>query len=174
MAEYGAGTIESVRAILRRDLEAMKREIAAYPDDAGPWRVASGLPNTAGTLALHCAGNVRHFIGARLGGSGYVRDRAAEFSARDVPRAGMVALLDAAIAESGAALARLEPARLEAEYPDVVGGARVQNGDVLLQIAAHLAYHLGQVDAHRRITTGDATGVGAMSFAELATAKPAS
>jgi uncharacterized damage-inducible protein DinB len=174
MHEYGAGTIESVRAILRRDLEAMKREIAAYPDDAGPWRVAPGLPNTAGTLALHCAGNVRHFIGARLGGSGYVRDRPAEFAARDVPRAEIAARLDAAIAESGAALQGLDAAVLLEEYPDVMGGVRVRNGDVLTQIVAHLAYHLGQVDAHRRITTGDATGVGAMAFAELATARPAS
>jgi uncharacterized damage-inducible protein DinB len=173
VADHGAALVRSVRALLARDLAALARELAAYPDDAGPWRAVPGLPNAAGTLALHCAGNVRHFVGARLGASGYVRDRAAEFARRDVPRAELAALLDAAIAESGAALDALDPARLAEPYPDVVGGVRVQVGDVLVHLVSHLAYHLGQVDAHRRVVTGDAGGIDAVSFKSLATAEPA-
>ncbi len=67
-------------AILARDLAALRREIEAYPDDALPWREVPGLTNPGGTLALHVAGNLQHYVGHVLGGSGYVRDRPAEFA----------------------------------------------------------------------------------------------
>src|ERR1041384_2947899 len=76
-----------VQALFIRDLEALKREVAAFPDDAALWVTRPGVTNTAGTLALHCAGNIQHFIGARLGGTGYVRQRDAEFARPDLPRA---------------------------------------------------------------------------------------
>jgi hypothetical protein len=37
--------------------------------------------------------------------------------------------------------------------------------------AVHLAYHLGQVDAHRRVVTGGGEGVGAVRPAELGSAR---
>ena len=37
----------------------------------------------------------------------------------------------------------------------------------VLHLVAHLAYHLGQVDYHRRITTGDAATVDAVSVPAL-------
>ncbi|MBK8648017.1 MAG: hypothetical protein IPN16_16060 [Gemmatimonadetes bacterium] len=34
----------------------------------------------------------------------------------------------------------------------------------LLHLASHLAYHIGQLDYHRRLVTGDSRGVGAMGL----------
>src|SRR6187551_3396600 len=76
----GATLVTWIRAVLRRDLATLRRELDLYADDAGPWREVPGLANCGGTLALHLAGNLRHFVGARLGTSGYVRDRTAEFA----------------------------------------------------------------------------------------------
>ena len=76
--------------VMGRDLEALERQIASYPDDARVWRVGGSIQNSAGTLATHLVGNLEHFVGAVLGGSGYVRDREREFSERDVPRAELV------------------------------------------------------------------------------------
>ena len=45
-----------------------------FPDDETVWRTLPGVPNSAGNLALHVAGNLQHFVGAVLGGSAYVRD----------------------------------------------------------------------------------------------------
>ena len=69
-----------------RELATVRDQLLAYPDNSSVWVLPNGLPNSAGTLALHIAGNLRWFIGAQLGGSGYVRDRDAEGS-EDADRA---------------------------------------------------------------------------------------
>jgi hypothetical protein len=143
-----------VQALFIRDLETLKREIAAFPDDAGPWVVRPGVTNTAGTLALHCAGNVQHFLGARLGGTGYVRDRDAEFKRRDVPRAEILAELDKAIAAVHTLDGKTD-AELPRVFPDQFGGKQVNTEAILFFLHGHLTYHLGQIDYYRRLTTGD-------------------
>lgn len=155
-----------VHDLLLRDLRGLEREISAFPDDASVWRTHPGIANTAGTLALHCAGNIQHFIGARLTNSGYVRQRDLEFSRRDVPRAEIVAELRRAIA----AVERLDEnaARsLPAVFPDPFGGKQVATDAMLVQIAVHLGYHLGQVDYHRRMTTGEPKTVDAVAASEM-------
>lgn len=166
-------SITSVRGVLDRELRALIRELEAYPDDATVWKEVPGITNTAGTLALHLAGNLRHFLGAVLHGSGYVRDRDAEFARRDVPRTELVAGLEAARQEAAAALAALTPDRLDAPYPQPIGGASVTTADVLVHLVSHLSYHLGQVDYHRRIVTGQNRAVGAVAPSELPSARPA-
>lgn len=161
-------TIDDLSRVLVRDLRTLAAELDAYPDDASVWACPPGIPNSAGTLVLHLAGNLRHFVGARLGGTGYVRDRAAEFAARGLSRADLRALVDAAAVEVGAALAGLDPRRLDDEFPDAIGGVRLATGRFLLHLVAHTGYHLGQIDYHRRMVTGDARGVGAVPVAALA------
>src|SRR5207249_2352822 len=80
------GSASWVAGILARDLRALRREVEAYADERDLWRQAPGVVNPGGNLALHCAGNLQHFIGGVLGGSGYVRNRDAEFGQREVPR----------------------------------------------------------------------------------------
>jgi hypothetical protein len=106
-------TIDDLSRVLVRDLRTLAAELDAYPDDASVWACPPGIHNSAGTLVLHLAGNLRHFVGARLGGTGYVRDRAAEFAARGLSRAELRALVDAAAVEVGAALAGVDPRRLD-------------------------------------------------------------
>src|SRR2546429_3228453 len=76
-----------IAAILRRDLGALRREIEAYADERDIWRVAPGISNCAGTLALHLGGNIQFFVGAVLAGAGYVRDPHAEIARRGGPPA---------------------------------------------------------------------------------------
>lgn len=159
----GGGMVDELRRTILRELEALEREVAAYPDDRGPWVTLPGVPNTGGTLVLHCAGNLRALIGSVLGGTGYVRDRAAEFATRDLPRAALLAELQAAHREVDAALRHLAPEALEAPYPVPSDDGPMSTGMMVLHLAAHLAYHLGQVDIHRRATTGDATGIDAVA-----------
>lgn len=156
-----------IRHVLTRDLRAVAREIDAYPDDETLWRTAPGVPNSAGTLALHLAGNLEHFIGAVLGGTGYVRDREAEFAARDLTRALLRRRIDAAADAVDATLAQLAPAQWEAEYPIPIGGRKLGTATFLFHLATHLAYHLGQIDYHRRMLVPGAGTVDAMSIGEL-------
>ncbi|HEY9505479.1 MAG TPA: DUF664 domain-containing protein [Gemmatimonadales bacterium] len=162
----------AVAAILDRDLQALAREVAAYPDERALWETPPGITNSAGTLALHLAGNVRHYLGAQLGGTGYVRDRPAEFASRNVPRRTILAQIDEARAAVRAAAARTGADREEQDFPEVVGGVRVATGEYLIHLVSHFTFHLGQVDYHRRVVTGQTQGVDAVRAAELSTARP--
>jgi uncharacterized damage-inducible protein DinB len=157
----------TVKLLITRELRAVRRELEAYPDDASVWQVVPGVPNTGGTLALHVAGNIRHFIGAIVGRDGYVRDRDAEFSRRDVSRADLIAGLDAAIQSVERALGPASADLLRGAYPEPVAKRTVAAADFLIHLVAHLAYHLGQLDYHRRVVTGDPRGVDAVSVREL-------
>lgn len=159
-------------AILDRDLRTLRRELEAYPDERQLWRKAPGVPNSAGTLALHLTGNLQHYIGARFGGTGYMRNRDAEFARRDVSRAELVAEIERARAAVKAGLERIDPEALDQDYPEAITQRRVRTGDYLVHLCTHFAYHLGQLDTHRRVVTGDSAGVGAVKPSELGSARP--
>ena len=157
--------------ILTRDLTSLRKEIEAYPAEPDLWRRAEGITNSGGTLALHLAGNLQHFIGAVLGKTGYVRNRDAEFAERDVPRAEVLHRIDAALAAVQDTLAGLSDADLGREYPLPVGKVRVETADFVIHLATHLAYHLGQVDYHRRMVTRTGTTVSTVAPWRLHTAR---
>lgn len=159
--------------LIRRELGALRKELLAYEDERDIWLTPAGISNSTGTLTLHVVGNLRHFLGAVIGGSGYVRRRDAEFSARDVPLFELLEEIEAAKRDVSAALARVTPETLQARFPAPLGGLYVDAGEFLLHLLSHLAYHLGQVDYHRRVVTGNSGGVGALALAELRTATPA-
>ena len=131
-----------------------------------------GISNVAGTLVLHLAGNLQHYLGARLGRTGYVRDRAAEFARRDVARSELLRQIGAARAAVKAALSGPAQPDVTAPYPEAVGSATVATGDYLIHLTTHFAYHLGQIDYHRRVVTGSAFAVDAIRPAELSSALP--
>lgn len=165
--------LPAIAALLDRDLRTLRREVEAYPDDRALWQQVPGISNVAGTLVLHLAGNVQHYLGARLGGTGYIRNRAAEFALRDVPRAELVRQIEAARAAVKTAMAAIDESELAAEFPEPVGGVRVQTGEYLIHLTTHFAYHLGQIDYHRRVVTGSASPVDAIRPAELSSARTA-
>ncbi len=156
---------DSVKLMLMRDLRGAVDQIAAYPDDESLWIVKPGISNSGGVLALHVAGAVRHFIGSIIGESGYVRDRDAEFASRDRSRKEVRAVLESAIAEVRSALDSATDVQIADAFPIPFGAAQVQasTSDVLIHMAVHLAYHLGQIDYHRRLLTPDPQKVDILS-----------
>lgn len=157
--------------IMARELRALAREVQAYPDDASVWRTFPGIANPAGTLVLHLVGNIQHYIGTKLGGGRYARDRQAEFARRDVPRRELLAEIDRAIAAVEGALPKVSDQTMAADFPEPVGGKTVRTGEFLLHLATHLSWHLGQLDYHRRVVTGEAGKIGAIGIGELASAR---
>ena len=153
--------------LLRRDLRCFIREVEASPDDATLWRSVPGIANSAGNVALHVAGNLRHFVGTVLGGTGYARQRELEFSRREGTRAEVVALLEATIREVEPGLLALTEPTQAAPYLQVVLGVQPPTGRWLLHLVAHTAFHLGQAGYLRRALTGEAGATGVMSIPEL-------
>jgi hypothetical protein len=146
--------VDYLRRVLVRDASTLRDELLAYPDEKQIWALPPGLKNSAGTLALHLCGNLQHFVGALFGQTGYARNRDAEFSRRDVSRADLVAECDAALSAIALGCARLADGALSEPFPGGLAGARLPTGLALLHMATHLAYHLGQIDYHRRLVTG--------------------
>lgn len=153
--------------IFARDLAVLEREVSLYPDDAALWKEVPGQPTLGGNLALHLAGNLRHFIGAVLGGSGYVRHREAEFEQRGLSRAKVGEEIRVARAEVAAALEKLDPLHLGALFPETIRGHQLSTRMALAHLSTHLSFHLGQLDYHRRAATGDRTSAHPGGFAEL-------
>lgn len=151
-------------ALIARDLAALAREVTLYPDDTSLWTPVPGQPNPGGVLAQHVVGNLRHFIGAVLGETGYVRHREAEFTSFLATRDSLVADLSLTAREVAETLQGLEPARLAAPYPLELPTGQPPADLFLLHLATHLAFHLGQVDYHRRAVTGDAASARPMGL----------
>ena len=163
--------LADLASTLDRELQGVLRQLEAYPDERLLWQPVPALPNTAGTLALHLAGNLQHFFGAALARNGYVRNREAEFARRDVPRSEIAAEIGRARAAVAAGVERVGLADLEADAPELLGGYRVRIGDLLVHAVAHVAYHLAQIDAHRRTVTADVISLGMLRPDELRSAR---
>jgi uncharacterized damage-inducible protein DinB len=143
---------ETLISIYKRDLDKLKTEIDQYESDEKVWLVATGITNSGGNLALHLVGNLKHFIGAVLGGTGYVRDRDAEFTSKSVSRAQLIAAVDETTAIVSTTLAKLTGDELAATYPIDVFGQPMTTEYFIIHLATHFNYHLGQINYHRRLS----------------------
>jgi hypothetical protein len=166
-AERQSPILEHLRTVFARDLATLRTEVELYPADGLLWQAIPGCPNPGGNLVLHLVGNLRHFVGAQLGGTGYVRDREAEFSATGFSREQLLAGIESASTEVARTLAALDPAVLSEPFPLPSHQRSVVTGLWLVHLSTHLAFHLGQLDYHRRAVSGDAQGAGAVSLAPL-------
>jgi len=160
-----------IAQIMLRELASLRAEIEAY-DEADLWSVPDGISNSAGTLALHLCGNLQHYVGAKLGGSAYVRDRDAEFARRNVSCAELFDQVTAAEAAVQTTFAKLGDADLAAKFPEEVMGRTVTTGNFLVHLVSHLAYHLGQIDYHRRLLARTGGAVSNLSIRHLESAQP--
>ena len=142
---------QTLIALYRRDLEKLKQEIEAYKSEENLWLVEKDAPNSAGNLTLHLIGNLNGFIGAVIGKSGYVREREAEFSGRNIPRNELLQMIDDTINSVEAAVQSMSDEQFIEEYPLLVYKDKLPTGSFLIYLASHLSYHLGQINYHRRL-----------------------
>jgi uncharacterized damage-inducible protein DinB len=96
-------------------------------------------------------GNLNAFIGAEFGKTGFVRHRELEFSIKDIPQANLVKQVEDTILVVEHALNQITEDQLEIEYPVQVFAEKMTTGFFLVHLAAHLGYHLGQINYHRRL-----------------------
>ena len=137
--------------LFERDLAKLKSQVGLYPHEADLWKTGSKITNSAGNLTLHLIGNLKHFIGATLGNSGYVRNRELEFSDSGVPCEVLLIGIDETAAVVTSTLSNLSDEDIENIYPIEVFGEPLTTEFFLIHLAGHLNWHLGQIDYHRRI-----------------------
>jgi len=144
-------TIQALKSFIIRDLNKLKNEISLYQHESALWVIEANIANSAGNLCLHLIGNINTFIGVNLGNSGYVRNRDLEFSAKNVPRETMLQQIDDTIIIVENTLDALTDDQLEKIYPVTIFDPTHTIGYMLIHIATHLDYHLGQINYHRRL-----------------------
>jgi uncharacterized damage-inducible protein DinB len=76
-------------------------------------------------------------------------------------------LIAAAIQELSDAFEKISDEDLVREYPLPIADQRLRTSDFMIHLAVHLAYHLGQIDYHRRLLTSSAASVNTVSPREL-------
>lgn len=142
---------QSLFDLYERDLDKVLSEFKAYNKEENLWKVNGEITNPGGNLILHICGNLRHFIGSMLGGSGYIRQRDDEFSLKDVKKSEMVDQIKATKKIVLETLSNLTEEQLAANFPVNVFGKEMTTIFFIQHLYGHLNYHLGQVNYHRRL-----------------------
>ena len=143
--------IDTLKIIFSRDLLKLKAEIELYKDEKNIWTTDKNIANSAGNLCLHLIGNLNSYIGREIGKTDYVRNRELEFTQKDVARTELINKIDNTVAVIQDALSKLTEQELNKEYPLLVFDKKTSTEYFLVHLAAHLSYHLGQINYHRRL-----------------------
>ncbi len=142
---------EILTELYERDLSKLKEEIELYADEADLWKVSGNIINPAGNLCLHMTGNLKHFFGAILGNTGYVRDRDAEFATKNVAKGELLQGIEEAKTVVLTTLEKLTDEDYAKTYSIEVFGKPMTTGFFLTHLATHLNWHLGHINYHRRL-----------------------
>ncbi len=139
------------KEIFLRDLLALRKEVSSFKEASNIWKVLPGTTNSAGHLCLHLVGNLNHFLGAGLGKTGYIRNRDLEFTATPVSQDELLKNIDACAEMLETVFSNLENNVLQKDFPlPWRAGEYFNTHFMLVQLAGHLNYHLGQINYHRR------------------------
>ena len=137
--------------IFERDLNQLIKEIDLYKNEQNLWLLDKEIKNTAGNLCLHLIGNLNHFIGAQLGMTGYIRKRELEFSLSNIAKSQLKNEIETTKEVVIDTLSKLNNSDFNKEYPLSVFGTPMSTQYFLIHLTTHLAYHLGQINYHRRL-----------------------
>ena len=134
-----------------RDIRKLIEEVNLFKNEEDLWRTQGAVKNSSGNLVLHIIGGLNHFFGTILAQTGYVRNRDQEFITKGVAKKDLLAQLENLIPMVNKTLNALTREDMDAEYPVFFDKPKVSTSYVLIQLLAHLNYHLGQVNYLRRI-----------------------
>ncbi len=143
--------ITTLKILFKRDLQKLRSEIASYQNEKNLWLTEKDIANSAGNLCLHLIGNLNAFIGPALGDTNYIRHRSLEFSLKDIPRVALVKKINETITVVDETLDKLTDEQLANEFPILVFKEKTSTSYMLIHLTTHLAYHVGQINYHRRI-----------------------
>lgn len=110
------------------------------------WRKPYPYGNSIGHLVLHLTGNLNHYIGARIAGTGYVRNRPLEFTdPSKAPKEVILANFDRTIDMVAAAIRKQSAEDLAMPYSDPTEERSRTRYQLFMRMAAHAYHHVGQI-----------------------------
>ena len=142
---------QSLLQLFQRDILTLYKEIELYQDESKMWKILEGTNNSGGNLALHLMGNLNTYFGKNLGNTGYVRNREAEFTDKNIPKESLLKLIEEVNQMVIEVLSTLTDKEMKAIYPENVLGYEMTTEYFLIHLHGHLTYHTGQINYHRRV-----------------------
>ncbi|MGP0019994.1 MAG: DinB family protein [Candidatus Sulfotelmatobacter sp.] len=139
------GTLASVLVDRYAANAARVRELAAPLSDKQFWQKPFPYGNSFGHLVLHLTGNLNYYIGVQIAQTGYVRDRPREFDDPNPPaKEEALKRFDDAVAMVQQTIRTQSPDDWSAEYSGAGTNVKIRL-DMILQCAAHMQHHIGQM-----------------------------
>ena len=140
---------ESVGAALASEYRHRAAELHTWVDplsDEQFWRNPFSHGNSVGHLVLHLTGNLNYYVGARIAGTGYVRNRELEFSEpRKLPKVEVLRKFEEAIAIVIASIEKQTEADWTVPYTAEREPDSKNRVTLFLRCASHLYHHVGQI-----------------------------
>src|SRR5271169_6293665 len=138
-------TLSAVLADRYTQNTARVHELAAPLSNAQFWRKPFPFGNSFGHLVLHLTGNLNYYVGTQIAKTGYVRDRPREFNDPNPPsKEEALKRLDDAVAMVKQTIHAQSAEDWSAAYSGVGTNARSRL-DMVMQCAAHMQHHIGQM-----------------------------
>lgn len=138
-------TVASSLTARYRKLGGVVQELAARLSDEQFWTKPFPFGNSFGHLVLHLTGNLNHYIGGQIAGTGYVRDRPLEFSEASLPgKKDVLKKFDEAIEMVVQTIQAQSSEDWEKPYT-ATGADAKDRFEMVLQCATHLHHHIGQM-----------------------------
>lgn len=120
-------------------------ELAAPLTETQFWQKPFPFGNSFGHLVLHLTGNLKYYIGAQIAKTGYVRDRPREFNDPNPPsKDEALKRFDEAVTIVVRTIHAQSTEDWAADYSGVGADAR-NRLDMVIQCAAHMQHHIGQM-----------------------------
>lgn len=139
-----------LKKLFERDLDRLNVELNEYTKEEDLWKIDGDIKNSAGNLILHLCGNLKHFVGATLNKTEYVRDREYEFSGKVAK-----AVLAENIRETKEVVSdyfeRVSVDDMSDPYPLQPFGYPMTKSEFLIHLYGHLSWHMGHINYHRRL-----------------------
>ena len=143
--------VPTIQEILVKNILKLREEINAFKSEEKLWYKENNIANPAGNLCLHLVGNLNTYIGVALGTSKYIRNRELEFSQTGLSKNELLDKIDSTIEVVKTTLQEFPDSKLEEVFPMKVFDKETTTGYMLIHLASHLTYHLGQINYHRRL-----------------------
>lgn len=122
------------------------QELAAPLSNEQFWKKPFRYGNSFGHLVLHLTGNLNYYIGAAIGGTGYVRDREREFTEKDRPsKAEVLKRFEEALAVVIETIQEQSEEDWAKSYTALREDDAKNRFNILLRCATHLHHHIGQM-----------------------------
>ena len=142
--EMGAIALDALKVRITKVFPAQIRACLDELSDDEIWSRPNESSNSIGNIVLHLIGSLNHYLNRNLGGMEFTRDRDAEFAERRrIPRDELRARFDDMVRKAEQTFAALTPKKLSDPSPEPKMHRLVIED--LINIAAHLANHTGQI-----------------------------